>query len=126
MGDLSANFDRKEFACKCGCGADHVSQVLVDQLQRMRNMLRRPIVIRSGVRCAAYNAKVGGEPDSGHITGDEADIACVDSHTRWQMKRLIYSWQLFNRVGNGDSFLHVGVSPTLPQEVEWNYPKKGA
>lgn len=124
MGDLSPNFDRKEFACKCGCGADHVSQALVDQLQRLRNFLRRPIVIRSGVRCASYNAQVGGKPDSAHLTGDAADIACRDSHTRWQIKRLIYQWQLFNRIGTGDSFLHLDVSLSLPQEVEWTYPEE--
>jgi uncharacterized protein YcbK (DUF882 family) len=122
MGDLSADFSRSEFACKCGCGADNVSMVLVEKLQRLRNFIRRPIVIASGVRCVPYNAKVGGVGGSAHITGDAADIACFGSNTRWQMKRLIYQWQLFNRVGNGDTFLHVDVSPTLPQEVEWNYP----
>lgn len=126
MGDLSANFDRSEFACKCGCGADHISAVLVDQLQRLRNFMRVPIVINSGVRCPAYNAKVGGKPDSAHVAGDAADVACLDSHTRWQMKRLIYQWQLFNRIGTGQTFLHLDVSPSLPQEVEWNYPTKEA
>lgn len=124
MGDLSANFSRAEFACKCGCGADNVSSVLVDQLQRLRNFLRRPIVITSGVRCASYNARVGGKPDSAHLTGDAADLACIASHTRWQMKRLIYQWQLFNRIGTGDTFLHVDVSLGLPQEVEWTYPEE--
>ena len=123
MGDLTEHFSRKEFACKCGCGADHVSMALVEQLQRLRNFIRRPIVITSGVRCTAYNASVGGEPDSAHLTGDGADIACFASHTRWQMKRLIYQWQLFNRIGTGDTFLHLDVSLALPQEMEWTYPK---
>lgn len=122
MGDLTADFSRSEFACKCGCGADHVSSVLVEKLQRLRNFLREPVIINSGVRCPAYNAKVGGKPDSAHLAGDAADIACPDSHTRWRMKHLIYQWQLFTRVGNGGNFLHVDVSLSLPQEVEWNYP----
>ena len=124
MGDLSANFDRSEFACKCGCGADNVSAVLVDRLQRLRNFLRRPVVITSGVRCPSYNASVGGKPDSAHLTGEAADIACNDSRLRWEMKRLIYNWQLFNRIGTGDSFIHVDVSLALPKEVEWTYPEE--
>ena len=124
MGDVSLNFDRKEFACKCGCGADNVSMDLVTRLQRLRGFIRRPIKINSGVRCAAYNARVGGKPDSAHLKGEAADIACIDSHTRWQMKHFIYAFNLFNRVGTGDTFLHVDVSFTLPGEVEWTYPRE--
>lgn len=123
MGDLSSNFSRSEFACKCGCGASDVSADLVTKLQRLRSMIREPIIITSGVRCASYNAKVGGKPDSAHLTGEAADIACTDSRKRWRMKRLLYGWSLFSRIGNGDSFLHVDVSKTLPAEVEWNYPE---
>lgn len=126
MGDLSSNFNRSEFRCPCGCGADHVSMVLIGQLQRLRNHLRRPIIINSGVRCPKYNATIGGKHNSAHLDGDAADIACIDSHTRWQMKRIIHFWELFNRIGTGETFLHVDVSPTLPQEVEWNYPTKEA
>jgi uncharacterized protein YcbK (DUF882 family) len=122
VGDLSEHFDRKEFACNCGCGADDVSYGLVIQLERLRNLIRRPIVIVSGVRCAAHNAIVGGKPDSAHLTGEAADISCIDDHTRWQMKHWISAYSLFNRVGNGKTFLHLDVSKTLPQEVEWIYP----
>lgn len=121
MGDLSPNFDRKEFACKCGCGADHVDERLVRKLQRLRSFIREPIRITSGVRCPAYNATVGGKPDSAHITGEAADIACASSRLRYRMKRTIYVWALFNRVGNGKDFLHLDVSELLPQEVEWDY-----
>ena len=124
MGDLSDNFSRSEFVCKCGCGANHISTVLVERLQRLRNFLRKPIVITSGVRCPTYNASVGGKPDSAHLSGEAADIACLSGHTRWQMKRIIYFWELFNRVGTGETFLHVDVSIRLPQEVEWTYPSK--
>lgn len=121
MGDLSPHFDRKEFACKCGCGFDKVSPDLVTQLERLRLFLKRPVQINSGCRCPARNAAEGGKPDSAHLTGEAADIACIDSGTRYEMKHAIYQWSLFNRVGNGKTFLHVDVSMTLPQGVEWNY-----
>ena len=121
MGDLSTHFNRSEFACKCGCGADHVSMELVTRLERLRSFLRIPIVIRSGVRCRTYNAKVGGKPDSAHITGEAADIACSASKTRYLMKRWIYVWALFSRIGTGKDYLHLDVSVALPLEVEWTY-----
>jgi uncharacterized protein YcbK (DUF882 family) len=122
VGDLSEHFSRAEFACKCGCGKDDVTLELVIQLERLRSFIRRPIIVTSGVRCAIYNAKVGGKPDGAHLTGEGADIACLNSHTRWQMLRIIFNWSLFDRVGVGETFLHVDISRTLPQEVAWIYP----
>jgi Peptidase M15 len=121
VGDLSAHFSVSEFACKCGCGSKDVDPELIQKLERLRNLLRVPLVIDSGVRCKTYNAKVGGKPNSAHLTGEAADLRCIKSRTRFTMKRLIYAWSLFSRVGNGDTFLHVDISSTLPQEVEWNY-----
>jgi hypothetical protein len=94
---------------------------LVEKLERLRSFVRGPIVIRSGVRCTAHNKAVGGKPDSAHLTGEAADIACVASRTRYLMKRWIYVWALFNRVGTGKDYLHVDISLALPQEVEWTY-----
>lgn len=130
MGDMSRNFDRSEFACKCGCGEDNVSIDLVDQLQRLRNALRIPLVIHSGVRCAAYNKQVGGAPDSAHVPtrdrpGEAADIRCIASRTRWRMLRTIFGWMLFNRIGIGENFIHVDVAgaPEKDLEVIWHYYK---
>lgn len=74
MGDLTPNFSRYEFACKCGCGADHVNPELVALLEQMRARLGRPIEILSGVRCAAHNRREGGTKGSQHILGNAADI----------------------------------------------------
>ena len=121
MGDLSPNFSRSEFACGCGCGFDAVSEDLVTRLQILRNELGTPIKVISGCRCPTRNAYVGGKQDSEHLRGEGADIECATSADRHRMKVVIYSRRLFNRVGNSSGFLHVGVSKTLPQDVEWNY-----
>lgn len=121
MGDLTANFSRAEFACKCGCGFDDINMDLVTRLQILRNELGVPIKIRSGCRCKAHNEAEGGKPNSEHLTGEGADLECLGSASRYQMKRAIYSRRLFNRIGNGEDFLHVGVSSTLTNDVEWNY-----
>jgi uncharacterized protein YcbK (DUF882 family) len=74
MGDLSKNFSRKEFECKCGCGFFTVDPALVKFLQRIRDDIKRPIIILSGCRCYDYNLKAGGVPNSFHIQGLAADI----------------------------------------------------
>lgn len=74
MDKLSKNFNRKEFECKCGCGHDNVSPVLVDLLQEIRDHIDRAVHVHSGCRCEANNKAVGGVSNSAHITGEAADI----------------------------------------------------
>jgi hypothetical protein len=39
VGDLSPNFSKSEFACKCGCGSAGVSVDLILRLQEVREIL---------------------------------------------------------------------------------------
>lgn len=71
---LSRHFNRREFACKCGCGADTVDAELIQILEHTRLHFKRPITITSGVRCAEHNKRVGGSKNSLHITGRAADF----------------------------------------------------
>jgi len=76
MGDLSKNFSRSEFVCKCGCGFDTPSTELVLVLEKLRTELGKPIGItfNGGCRCATHNKSVGGVAKSQHILGTAADI----------------------------------------------------
>lgn len=74
MGDLSRNFSRSEFECKCGCGEAEVSPLLIEHLQKLRDYTGEPIRITSGLRCEAHNAAVGGAINSQHLKGLAADI----------------------------------------------------
>lgn len=74
MGDLSVNFSRKEFACRCGCGFDTVDAQLIEALEGVRQHFDAPVTINSGCRCDAYNRKIGGAPNSQHRFGRAADI----------------------------------------------------
>ena len=71
---LSKNFQRHEFACKCGCGFDTVDAELLFVLQDARDFFKRPITINSAARCPVWNAMVGGKPKSQHLFGKAADI----------------------------------------------------
>lgn len=67
MGDLTENFSRKEFTCKCGCGLDCIDVGAVNRLQVFRDILQEPIYVNSGCRCPAHNEKVGGGLKSLHL-----------------------------------------------------------
>ncbi|MBQ8693394.1 MAG: DUF882 domain-containing protein [Synergistaceae bacterium] len=103
MGDLSAHFSKKEFACKCGCGFDTPVPELVDKLEIFRELCgNRATYINSACRCVKHNAKVGGAKNSQHVKGTAADIRLIPGMTVDQMAKLaeqagfdgigIYSW----------------------------------
>ena len=96
MGDLTRNFSRKEFACRCGCGFDQISLRLVSHLQVLRSLLKTPIYIHSGCRCAAHNAAVRGTKKSNHLTGKAADIST--SHNPTELGRLAAEFGWFNGI----------------------------
>lgn len=120
MSDLTKNFSRHEFACKCGCGRDDISLELVAVLQELREALGAPLTITSGVRCMAHNAAVGAKPSSAHVKGLAADIACSDSRTRMLLVSLALHAGI-GRVGIARTFVHLDLDKTLPQEVLWLY-----
>ncbi len=77
MGDMTKNFSRAEFACKC-CKKNNISPLVVEYCQRIRDAIDRPLKIECGTRCAKHNAKLSGSvPNSAHIIGLAADIYAV-------------------------------------------------
>ena len=73
MGDLTENFSRWEFACRCGCGKDDINLCLVHRLQVIRDINNLPIAISSGCRCLEHNKNEGGASVSYHIISEAAD-----------------------------------------------------
>ena len=81
MGDISKNFNKKEFTCKCGCGECNIDMKVVNMCQTIRDGLKLPITINSGYRCIQHNSKIGGVPNSYHTKGCAADILVPDGWT---------------------------------------------
>ena len=119
MGDLTKNFSRSEFTCRCGCGLSMVSPHLLESLQRAREALGKSIRINSGFRCKDHNKAVEGAENSEHLTGEAVDISCENSAERWELLGILQSY--FTRIGFAKNFIHVGVSPTKDQRVLWLY-----
>ena len=76
-GYITPHFQRHEFACKCGCGADNIDPALAQMCETIREAVGVPVRVNSGVRCEKHNAKVGGVKDSYHIHGKAADLSCT-------------------------------------------------
>jgi len=120
MGDLTKNFSRSEFACKCGCGFDNIKEHHVLMLQKIRDKVGFGMHITSGCRCQNHNDAVGGVPNSAHPRGEASDISCMDAEQRF---KLVYAALEigFNRIGIAKTFIHLDKDPFLPSPRIWTY-----
>jgi uncharacterized protein YcbK (DUF882 family) len=121
MGDMTKDYSRSEFACKCGCGFNAVNPVLVEALQKLRNAIDRPVRVLSGCRCAAHNRAVGGEMASQHLAGNAADV-CVVGMTAREIYRGAAGITAFHGIGVDDerNFVHLDVREHF---AHWCYRK---
>ncbi len=75
---ITQHFKRHEFDCHDGTIVPdcyiHNLRVLCDQLEILRAILHRPIIINSGYRTEDYNKRIGGSPNSQHLLAKAADI----------------------------------------------------
>lgn len=72
---LSAHFKAREFACADGSDPIFIDDELVTLLEVLRLHFGRPVVVTSGFRTAAHNARTAGaSPHSQHLYGRAADI----------------------------------------------------
>lgn len=119
-----SHFAPDEFLCKCGrsaCDArTSINPALLDRLNHLRELVNRPLVITSGLRCAVWNVQEGGVKDSEHLVGDAVDVRCAGSTERYEiLSHAFAAW--FARVGIGKTFVHLDVSPTKASGVIWLY-----
>lgn len=124
------DFTPAEFACKCprDCEAKDGTKMdpgFMGDLQISREVYGDIMAIVSGLRCAWWNEKCGGEEDSAHLISEDdgfghaADISCTRSRQRFTMLGVLRG--LFNRIGIAKVFIHVDNSSTKNQDVTWVY-----
>lgn len=114
---LTENFDLREFKCKDGtevpakyvCNAKKVAE----NLQVLRDYLKKPIVINSAYRTPQYNRSIGGATKSQHLTASAADIR-VAGMTSKQVHDAILTLISLKKMHNGgvglyNTFVHYDV-----------------
>lgn len=78
---MSKYFSDEETTCHCGCGGNDINPVLLELLDSVREAYGGPLTLNCAYRCPAHNEEVGGVPNSQHVLGNAADVACPDGFT---------------------------------------------
>lgn len=112
-GDLSRNFSRHEFTCRCGCGFDTVDADLLHLLQvEIRDYYNRPVTILSGCRCFQHNLNTpGAARDSMHMEAKAADIRVCSVSPRALYHYLDRKYKKKYGLGLYRDRIHVDVRP---------------
>lgn len=122
-----AKFSRTEFACKCGCGENKISDLFMRKINELGALVPFPVKVSSGYRCPAYNSKVSTTGSNGpHTTGEAGDFA-VSHAEAYQFlmaaTRVGFSGIGVNQKGSG-RFIHLDCLPNSahhPRPRLWSY-----
>ena len=117
MGDLTKNFSRSEFNCRCG--AEGISFALVEILQKVRDTFG-PIRINSAFRCPYHNNEAGGSPKSSHLICLGVDLHSDNSPKRYKLISNLIE-QGIRRIGIRSDFIHCDMDENKSQDVIWVY-----
>lgn len=126
MGDISANFYKRERICKCSACTRESKPYEVERpellvrLELVRSIYGAPIVINSWCRCPSHNAAVGGVDSSAHVAGWAVDIRCNAGSTKYNLLDALKGAG-FNRFGIAKTFIHVDMDATKVSRVLWIY-----
>jgi len=114
-------FKLEEFDCPGlpGSGAEYMCKDFVKTLNSIRHTASIPLVITSGYRSPEHNEKVGGTPNSSHLKGVAADIACDNSADRVKIVAAAIAHKV-RRIGIAEGFIHLDVDNDKPAAL-WLY-----
>ena len=93
----------------------------VHKIDKLREAVKMPLTILSGIRTQEHNAKVGGVDSSAHTIGHAADVQVLSASARYVILEAALRFG-FRRIGIGNGFLHLDDDITKPQDVLWLYP----
>lgn len=105
-------FTRGEFACRCGkCGGfpAEPDQILILLAERTRRHFGKPVLVSSGVRCAAHNAAVGGVSNSRHLLGKAMDFCILGYGAQTVLTYLQQQPELRYAYAIDGSYVHMDV-----------------
>lgn len=125
---LTKNFYLDEFQCKDLSDIplevfDNILE-LADNMQVIRDILKRPITVNSGYRSPEYNDKIGGKKGSKHKLGQACDFTVkglMPNEVAKAVKMLITEMLISQGgVGMYDTFTHYDIRGT---KARWDNRK---
>jgi uncharacterized protein YcbK (DUF882 family) len=102
-------FNRKEFACKCGCGFATVDVELLEVLEEARAFFNQPIIINSACRCISHNHEIGGRPKSKHTQGIACDIVVKNVEPNVVQRYFLGKYSSRYGIGSYKTFTHIDI-----------------
>ena len=90
---LSPHFAKDECVCRCGCGLCNATPRLLMMAEKIRDLLRQPMIVTSVCRCREHNAKVCGSPQSTHLLGRAMDFYCKRLSPQAVYDAIVRAWE---------------------------------
>ena len=105
---LTKNFRLSEFQTRDPIPEKLMGNIkqVAEELQKVRDILNRPIIITSGYRSPAHNRAVGGATNSQHLYAKAADCRMVGINTE-VFRTYLARYTKFNGFGIAPNFVHV-------------------
>jgi len=114
-------FKEAEFQrCSPSCSLQDMDQELMDKIDELREKAGIPLVLNSAYRSKTWDLDKGRTGDSAHTRGLAVDIRCSSSANRLKIVQVAIKVG-FCRIGVANSFIHVDIDKSLPQNVLWTY-----
>jgi len=104
--------------CPCGCGATP-KQALVNKLDNLRELYRKPIYTEQGATCKEYSVRIGRSSTSSHISGEAVDFKNMTFKTKTDYFELLsLAIQLgFTGIGQGAHWIGAGTDKRLHLDI---------
>ena len=101
-------------------------KLTANKLECVRKVLGFPIIITSGYRCPALNARVGGASTSAHTKGLAVDFHSSYGTPKEICQRLIDAGVQFDKlIQEHNQWVHIGFSPSNNRQIVLTAVKQG-